>query len=204
MRLLSFMSAMVVVSMLVGAANSDDGNPSNVSPKESDEASGIRITEIASQPVGIQFPGFFVKPGGDVDKPDPKFWDLKINWRTGQTVVIPYGGTIHGYKLFPLKKLVRRIWVPRIRDFVTCDIWILTISKDDKEVAQIQMNTLIRFNEPCATLEVKTGEDTWRKTDKLFVDSTFETGGKEFTVTAIGDDTVTIADKDKNETVLEK
>lgn len=187
------------------AAENDDSKAGVAKQKEDGVLSFLRIAEIGTEKVDILFTGFLVLPGGDPEKPESEFWLISIFWETEKMAKrVPYGAAVHGFKLFPLEKTVQKRWNPRLRKFQTFERWILTLSKDGKEVARLRRGDQIQIDEPYAVLEVKTGEDKWEKTEKLFVDSKFKAGNQDLKVTGIGEDSVTIEGKDGKKIVLKK
>ena len=157
------------------------------------------IAEIGQQPVDILFKGYIVHDGGDINKPDPAYWAIELNWgRNTQTKILQYGGYFHGYRVYPLEKKVERVFNPALNDWVETDIWFLTIQKKGRKPIVIRQNTEAREQEPYVKLRILRGADKGKTTDKLYDTDKFYANGDEFTVLSVSDKEVIIQDKNQN------
>jgi hypothetical protein len=163
------------------------------------------IAEISKEPVDILFKGYIVHEGGDSEKPDTINWAIEINWgRNTQTKIIQYGGYFHGYKLYPVKKEVERVFNEKLNDWVVTDIWYLTIQKKGRKEIIARKNTEVREQELYVKFRVNSGNQKGQVTDKLYDGDKFIVNSDEFKIQTVSETQVIVWDKNNNLLTIKK
>jgi hypothetical protein len=175
---------------------SDPGDPTSV-PK------ALIIVDIGREQVDILFRGFLVNAGGDADVPDPRFWVLQINWGAqAETSIIPYGGYFRGYRMYPLRKKVEKVWNESLGIEEVKETWYLTIQKRGRKPIVVGMNMIATEQEPYAKLRITTGIDRGKTTQKVYDTEKFTANGMEYTVLLVDAEKRQVTLMDENENII--
>lgn len=175
---------------------SDPGDSASI-PK------ALVIVEIGREQVDILFQGYLVNEGGDAEKPDPAYWVLQINWgKYADTSIVPYGGYFRGYRMYPLRKKVEKVWNESLGIEEIIETWFLTIQKRGRKPIVVGMNMIAHEQESYAKLRITTGIDRGDTTEKLYDTEKFTANGMEYTVLEVNAEKRQVTLMDENENVI--
>lgn len=153
----------------------------------------FRVAEISEESVNVLFMGYMVKAGGDPEKPDGRFWTIKLAW-DGQPEIlpIPLGGEFHGYRIGPLEKRTEKVWSARREAFVEREHWVLAIKKSGHDTVELRSGDSARVKDIYTILEIDSGADKGKNTRKLYDGDTFTANSRTYSVVSVTAEEVVI------------